>query len=164
MDLNAVIQDSRSQVDVRVLVDANQVYEDSIANLKIRKPVEQRARGSTTGKEQAALNNYYASVRTNVSWCVCCTRRNLRNQTLQILLVCAFLFASTLAGGRVSGTSTSSDFTVPKAYLVFVLVLVSLTGIGVSSRFQIPFTGLTNFVNWQLSLSTLYLVIRMFTG
>ena len=51
---------------------------------------------------------------------------------LQLILV-----VSILAGGRVAETFTSSDFTVPKAYLVFVLVFVALTSIAVSSRFRI---------------------------
>ena len=42
------------------------MYEDSIVNLKTRKPVERRARRNTAEKEQAA-KDYYASVRTNVS-------------------------------------------------------------------------------------------------
>lgn len=66
IDLGAVIQDSHSQVDVQVLVDANQMYEESIVNLKTRKPVERRAVRTLAEKEQAA-KDYYASVRTNVS-------------------------------------------------------------------------------------------------
>jgi len=65
-DLGAVIQDSHSQVDVQVLADANQMYEDSIVNLKTRKPVEKKTRRNFAEKEQAA-KDYYASVRTNVS-------------------------------------------------------------------------------------------------
>jgi hypothetical protein len=52
---------------VQVLVDANQMYEDSIVNLKTRKPVEKRAIRNYAEREQAA-KDYYASVRTNVSW------------------------------------------------------------------------------------------------
>lgn len=64
-DLGAVIQDSHSQVDVQVLADANQMYEDSIVNLKTRKPVEKRVR--THAEKEQAAKDYYASVRTNVS-------------------------------------------------------------------------------------------------
>ena len=49
-----------------MLADANQMYEDSIVNLKTRKPVEKRTRRNFAEKEQAA-KDYYASVRTNVS-------------------------------------------------------------------------------------------------
>jgi chitin synthase len=49
-----------------VVADANQVYEDSIVNLKTRKPVEKRTRRNFAEKDQAA-KDYYASVRTNVS-------------------------------------------------------------------------------------------------
>jgi len=42
------------------------MYEDSIDNLKNRKPVEKRTRRNLAEKEQAA-KDYYASVRTNVS-------------------------------------------------------------------------------------------------
>ena len=51
---------------MEVLVDANQMYEDSIVNLKTRKPVEKRAIRNSAEREQAA-KDYYASVRTNVS-------------------------------------------------------------------------------------------------
>ena len=81
-DLGAATQDSHSQVDIEVLVDANKMYEDSTVNLKTRKPVERPARRNTTEKEQAA-NDYHASVRTNVGLTVCCAcwSHNLRNPT-----------------------------------------------------------------------------------
>jgi chitin synthase len=41
------------------------MYEDSIENLKTRKPVEKRTVRTIAQKEQAA-KDYYASVRTNV--------------------------------------------------------------------------------------------------
>ena len=65
-----------------MLVDANQMYEDSIVNLKTRKPVERRARRNTAEKEQAA-KDYYASVRTNVSLTAfyACWPHSLRNQS-----------------------------------------------------------------------------------
>ena len=53
-DLGAAIQDSHSQVDVEVLVDASKMCEDSIVNLKTRKAVEMRGRRNTAEKEQAA--------------------------------------------------------------------------------------------------------------
>ena len=53
-DLGAAIQDGHSQVDVEVLADAGKMCEDSIVNLKTRKPVERRRRRNTAEKEQAA--------------------------------------------------------------------------------------------------------------
>ena len=70
-DLGAAIQDSHSQVDIEVLVDANKMYEDSTINLKTRKAVERRVRRNTAEKEQAA-KDCYASARTNVCFTVCC--------------------------------------------------------------------------------------------
>jgi chitin synthase len=51
------------------------MYEDSIVNLKTRKPVEKRATRNFAEKERAA-KDYYASVRTNVSWTDRCTYRS----------------------------------------------------------------------------------------
>lgn len=69
VDLGIVIQDSHSQVDVEMLADAadaNQLYEDSLNNLKVRKPLEQKkTKPSLAEMEQHAMD-YYASVRTNV--------------------------------------------------------------------------------------------------
>lgn len=70
-DLGAVIQDSHSQVDVEMLTepaDINSIYEESLANLRDRRPVDDgksKAPPSIAEKEQAA-KEYYASVRTNV--------------------------------------------------------------------------------------------------
>ncbi|KAF9644602.1 glycosyltransferase family 2 protein [Thelephora ganbajun] len=130
-DLGAVIQDSHSQVDVQVLADANQMYEDSIVNLKTRKPVEKRTRKNLAEKERAA-KDYYASVRTNI--------------LLVWALTNLILVVSILTSDRVPETFTSSDLTIAKGYLVFVLVFVAFTSI------------------IRFSLSTLYLVTRMFTG
>ena len=74
------------------------------------------------------------------------------------------LVVSILAGDRVPETFTTSDLTVAKGYLIFVLVFVALTSIIVSARSQVEFISLTNSTNQRFSLSTLYLVTRMFTG
>ena len=58
-DIGAVIQDTHSQADVEVQVDAHQTYGDSIANLKTREPVERWASKNVAEKEQAA-KDYYA--------------------------------------------------------------------------------------------------------
>ena len=47
-----------------MLADANQMYEDSIVNLKTRKPIEKKTRNSA--ERERAAKDYYASVRTNV--------------------------------------------------------------------------------------------------
>lgn len=65
------MQNSNSQVDVEVLADAadvNAMYNDSLLNLKDRKPV---IKGSVVPHSEAErellAKEYYASVRTNVS-------------------------------------------------------------------------------------------------
>ena len=68
------MQNSNSQVDVEVLADAadvNAMYNDSLLNLKDRKPV---IKGSVVPHSEAErellAKEYYAGVRTNVS-CRC---------------------------------------------------------------------------------------------
>jgi chitin synthase len=68
-DLGAVIQDSHSQVDVEMLADAadvNRLYEDSLENLKNRKPVDRKKTRPTVVEMEQNAKDYYASVRTNV--------------------------------------------------------------------------------------------------
>jgi len=57
------------------------------------------------------------------------------------------LVVSILAGDRVPETFTSSDLTVAKGYLIFVLVFVALTSIIVSARSQVEPISLTNSTN-----------------
>ncbi len=68
-DLGAVIQNSQSQVDVEILAepsDVNEMYDETLYNLKTRKPVmKPNTIPSAVEKEQQA-KDYYASVRTNV--------------------------------------------------------------------------------------------------
>ena len=61
---------------------------------------------------------------------------------LQLILI-----ASILTSDRVPETFTSSDLTVAKGYLIFVLVFVALTSIIVSVRSQIVSISLTNSMN-----------------
>ena len=61
---------------------------------------------------------------------------------LQLILV-----VSILAGDRVPETFSSSDLTVAKGYLIFVLVFVALTSIIVSARSQFEPISLTNSTN-----------------
>jgi chitin synthase len=70
-DLGAVIQDSHSQVDVEMLTepaDINSIYEESLANLRDRKPVnDEKAKAPLSiAEKESAAKEYYASVRTNV--------------------------------------------------------------------------------------------------
>ena len=129
------------------------MYEDSIVNLKTRKPVEKRTTRNLAEREQAA-KDYYASVRTNVSGSGrdalnsideiknsdiarlglverkpdLFPRRNLPTLVyFQLILI-----VTILTSDRVPETFTSSDLTVAKGYLVFVLVFVALTSIIVS--------------------------------
>lgn len=71
-DLGVVIQDSHSQVDVEMFADAadaNELYEDSLSNLKTRKPLEQKKTRTTVAEREQHAKEYYASVRTNVRSC-----------------------------------------------------------------------------------------------
>ncbi|GJE97749.1 glycosyltransferase family 2 protein [Phanerochaete sordida] len=135
LDLGAVTQDPLNQVDVEVLADgadANEMYEESLANLRDRKPVPDEAGAHTFDREQAA-RDYYASVRTNVLLCW--------------VLSNGLLLAAILGGGDPSSTfSENNTLSRTKAYMTFILAFVGLVSI-------VRFTG-----------STLYLIIRVFTG
>lgn len=61
-----------------------------------------------------------------------------RHESLTLTNPQLVLVASVLAGNRVSETFTSSDFTVAKGYLVFVLVFVAFTSIIVSTPVPDP--------------------------
>lgn len=161
------------------------MYEDSIVNLKTRKPVEKRTTRNFAEKEQAA-KDYYASVRTNVSRSgrdALNSVNEIKNSDIARLGLVErkpdlfpghdlptlidfqlILIVTILTSDRVPETFTSSDLTVAKGYLVFVLVFVALTSIIVSVRPQTLSFNLTNPGIQKFSLSTLYLVTRMFTG
>ncbi len=69
MDLGAVIQNSNSQVEVEVLADgadANDMYEESLVNLRDRKPLPKPTNHVSNAEREQAAKDYYASVRTNV--------------------------------------------------------------------------------------------------
>lgn len=76
-------QNSASQIEVEVLADitdANEIYEESLANLRDRKPIPEEMRGGSAYDREQAARDYYASVRTNVSVAVwlCMWRRLMR--------------------------------------------------------------------------------------
>ena len=48
--------------------DRNSSYMDALHRLKIRKPLPTRKGGSTPAEKEQAAKDYYASVRTNVSY------------------------------------------------------------------------------------------------
>lgn len=70
-DLGAAVQDSHYQVDIAMLAEAadvNGIYEESIDNLKYRKPAnKEKVKVVTERERQMAAVDYYANVRTNVS-------------------------------------------------------------------------------------------------
>ena len=69
-DLGAVVQNSQSQVDVEILTepaDVNQMYDETLANLRNRKPVDKPSTVTTESEKEQQVKDYYASVRTNVS-------------------------------------------------------------------------------------------------
>ncbi|CCL99083.1 uncharacterized protein FIBRA_01097 [Fibroporia radiculosa] len=116
-DLGAVIQNSNSQVDVEVLTDAadvNGMYEESLLNLKHKKPVPKSSTGNSLAEKEQAAKDYYANVRTNVllSW----------------VLSNALLLVAILGGGdAVSTFSDNSSFSRTKAYMTFILAFVAIT-------------------------------------
>jgi hypothetical protein len=70
LDLGTVTQNSALQVDVEVLADitdADEIYEESLANVRDRKPLHEEVRPGTLFDRDQAAKDYYAGVRTNVS-------------------------------------------------------------------------------------------------
>ncbi|KAI0071473.1 glycosyltransferase family 2 protein [Panus rudis PR-1116 ss-1] len=118
-DLGAVIQNSASQVDVEVLADiadVNAMYEESIMNLKDRKPVLKHNQTQSEAEKEAAARNYYAGVRTNV--------------LLAWVLSNGVLLAAILGGGDSSTTFVPNEtFSRTKAYMTFILAFVAITSI-----------------------------------
>ena len=69
--MGAVIQNSQSQVDVEILTepsDVNQMYEETLANLRTRKPVDKPTPRTSDSEREQQTKDYYANVRTNVSF------------------------------------------------------------------------------------------------
>ncbi|KAJ3975763.1 glycosyltransferase family 2 protein [Lentinula raphanica] len=143
IDLGAVMNNGKSQVDVEVLstaADVNEIYQEAIQNLKQRKMKKvavntRRAKTpmlSAAEKEQAA-KDYYANVRTNVLllWVIS-----------NCLLIIAILKGSDTAGTFGDSNSTGRV----KAYLVFILVFTTMS-------------NLVRFIG-----STFYLLVRLITG
>ncbi|KAL0956300.1 hypothetical protein HGRIS_002457 [Hohenbuehelia grisea] len=138
-DLGAVVQNVRAEVDVDVVTepgDKNQIYEESLYNLKHRTPLAQSKRSaaaSAAEKEQAA-KDYYANVRTNVllSW----------------VLSNGLLLLGILGGGaRPSDTfNPNAQMNRTKAYLLAILA----------------FTAITNSIRFMGS--TLYILKNFITG
>ncbi|KAH9847147.1 chitin synthase-domain-containing protein [Lenzites betulinus] len=137
-DLGAVIQNSNSQVDLEVPTDAadvNSIYEEALDNLKNRKPLAKASAGLSTAEKEQLAKDYYANVRTNV--------------LLAWVLSNGLLLVAILGGGDPANTFTDSgdhSFSRTKTYMTFILAFVAITSI-------IRFTG-----------STLYLIVRVFTG
>lgn len=68
-DLGAVIQNSQSQVDVEILAepsDVNAMYDETLNNLKTRKPVTKPNTVPSAAEKEQQAKDYYANVRTNV--------------------------------------------------------------------------------------------------
>ncbi|KAI0958961.1 Chitin synthase, class 3 [Taiwanofungus camphoratus] len=116
-DLGAVIQNSNSQVDVEVLADVadvNGIYEESLFNLKHRKPIVKSTSGPSLAEREQAAKDYYANVRTNV--------------LLTWTLTNALLLVAILGGGDASYTfSNDGTFTRTRVYMTFILAFVAIT-------------------------------------
>lgn len=72
-DLGAVVQDSQSHVDVEMpaeAADMNSIYEESLANVRDRIPVEhgnsKKVGQQTIVEREQAAKMYYSNVKTNV--------------------------------------------------------------------------------------------------
>lgn len=79
-DLGAVIQNGFSQVDVEILAepaDIDQMYIETLANLRTRKPAPKKSTILTEGEKEQQAKAYYANVRSNVS-----TKENLSPRLL----------------------------------------------------------------------------------
>ncbi|KZT21396.1 glycosyltransferase family 2 protein [Neolentinus lepideus HHB14362 ss-1] len=136
-DLGAVVQDSHQQVDVEVLAepaDVNALYAEASENLKHRKPIGK----PKNGQELSLAEQEQAAKDYYAS-----VRTNV---LLTWILSNLFLLATILGVGDSTSTFSGSGVTATKAYLTFILVFVAITSI-------IRFTG-----------STLYLLVRVFTG
>jgi len=155
-DLGAAVQDSHSQVDIKMLAEAadvNGIYEEALESVRAAKFADGTSSSAREGilkakqgpgeklkakammtereKEQAAID-YYANVRTNVllTWV-------LSNGVLLLLI---------LSGSDSSSTfSSNAGVSRTKGYLMFILA----------------FAAITNCV--RLGGSTLYLLTRIFT-
>ncbi|THH00743.1 hypothetical protein EW026_g1841 [Hermanssonia centrifuga] len=129
MDLGAVIQNSNSQVEVEVLADgadANDMYEESLVNLRDRKPLPKPTNHVSNAEREQAAKDYYASVRTNV--------------LLVWVLSNGILLAAILGGGDPTTTfSENNTLTRTKAYMTFILAFVAITSI-------VRFTGSTMYL------------------
>ncbi|KAJ3495480.1 hypothetical protein NLJ89_g10618 [Agrocybe chaxingu] len=137
-DLGAVIQDSQSHVDVEMLTEAadvNSIYEESLANLRDRVPVD-NGKGKTPrsiAEREAAAKSYYANVRTNV--------------LLAWVLSNGVLLVGILGGMKeMDAFGRDVGMTRVKVYLVFILAFTAITN-------SVRFVG-----------STLYLLARLITG
>ena len=68
--MGAVIQNSQSQVDLEIMTepsDVNQMYDNTLSNLRERKPIPKPVVGITETEKEQQAKDYYANVRTNVS-------------------------------------------------------------------------------------------------
>ncbi|KAG9316580.1 glycosyltransferase family 2 protein [Chiua virens] len=151
-DLGAAVQDSHSQVDIKMLAEAadvNGIYEEALDSLRAAKFADVAAAKqapkvmSEREKEQAAID-YYANVRTNV----------LLTWVLSNGLLVLFI----LSGANTSATfSADAGVSRTKGYLIFILVFAAITNIVNHQEIQ-------NDVDIQrLGGSTLYLLTRIFT-
>lgn len=117
------------------VADVNNIYEESLANLRDRVPIKS-GKGKKNGivsiaEKESAAKDYYANVRTNVllAWVLsnACfsthTSNSCFNNYLQGLLLVAILsnMKETDAFGKNVGV------TKVKAYMVFILAFTAIT-------------------------------------
>ncbi|EJD02909.1 glycosyltransferase family 2 protein [Fomitiporia mediterranea MF3/22] len=116
-DLGAVVQNSQSQVDVEILTepaDVNQMYEETLRNLRTRKPVEKPNNVNIESEREQQARDYYANVRTNV--------------LLVWVLTNGILLLAILSVGNPAETFSSGN-NPTKVYMTFILAFVGITSI-----------------------------------
>ncbi|KAL5485273.1 hypothetical protein ACEPAI_7915 [Sanghuangporus weigelae] len=116
-DLGAVVQNSQSQVDLEILTepaDINQMYDETLRNLRTRKPVEKPNTVTTESEKEQQVKDYYANVRTNV--------------LLVWVLSNGLLLLAVLSVGDPSKAFSDGN-NASKIYMTFILAFVAITNI-----------------------------------
>lgn len=176
-DLGAVLQDSHSQVDIEMLtepVDMNSIYEESLANLRDRVPIESGKPNKglpSAAEKEAAAKDYYATVRTNVllAWVLsnvsglkylgpgCERDRKLTMPSVQGLLLVIIL-----SNNAPDTFSPGNGITKTKGYLLMILAFTAIMNLIVSHFSSLDHRKL--MFEQRFTGSTLYLLARLITG
>lgn len=80
--------------------DVNNIYEEALSNLKTRKPAFSKNTAMSNSEKDQAAKDYYANVRTNVSF------HRLRGHTVDVLKVLLAWVLSNVRLFKLSGSSS----------------------------------------------------------